>query len=55
MRARACIKCREYVLIHPDNPQNINRVNLFEKTHSGHALITSNFEEIKGNFTPFQK
>lgn len=54
-RARACIKCREYVMIRPDDPSNLELINKFEKHHRGHTLITLNFEEIKGTFTKFQK
>lgn len=55
MRARACIKCKEYVLVRPDDPNNLKLINKFEKNHRGHTLITLNFEEIKGTFTKFQK
>ncbi|MBY8981578.1 MAG: hypothetical protein KGD57_01405 [Candidatus Lokiarchaeota archaeon] len=55
MRARACLKCREYVLIHPDNPKSINRVSQFEKVHRGHTLIISDINEIKDQFTIFKK
>ncbi|MBD3197016.1 MAG: hypothetical protein GF317_18325 [Candidatus Lokiarchaeota archaeon] len=55
MRARSCIKCREYVLIEPSNPNNIEIINKFEKEHRGHTLITSNFEEIKGSYKPYGK
>jgi len=54
MRARACIKCKEYMLIRPDDPNNLNLINKFEKNHRGHTLITLNFEEIKGTFNKFQ-
>ncbi|TXT64832.1 MAG: hypothetical protein BAJALOKI3v1_160034 [Promethearchaeota archaeon] len=53
MRARACIKCREYVLIRPDDPGNMTLISKFEKNHRGHTLITLNFEEIKGTYKKF--
>lgn len=50
MRARACIKCKEYVIIHPNNPLNQNKVNKFERKHHLHTLITVNLDEIKGSY-----
>jgi len=47
MRARACIKCKEYVLIHPNNPLNQNEIDIFERKHHQHTLITVDLEEIK--------
>lgn len=47
MRARACIKCKEYVVIHPNNPLNQTKINQFEKRHHLHTLITVNLDEIK--------
>ena len=51
MRARACIKCKEYLLINPTNPINLNNVKLFEKDHRGHTLITVDLSEIKELYT----
>lgn len=50
MRARACLKCKEYVLIHPDNPINQNMIKEFELTHMRHNLFTVNLAEIKGEY-----
>ncbi|MFX1310037.1 MAG: hypothetical protein ACFE8C_10105 [Promethearchaeota archaeon] len=50
MRARACIKCKEYVIIHANNPLNQMKVNSFEKRHHLHTLITVNLEEIKDEY-----
>jgi len=50
MRARACLKCKEYVLIHPDNPINQNTIKEFELSHTRHNLITVNLAEIKGQY-----
>ncbi|MFX0025641.1 MAG: hypothetical protein ACFE8M_04440 [Candidatus Hermodarchaeota archaeon] len=47
MRARACIKCKEYLVINPTNPINLNNVKLFEKEHRGHTLITVDLSEVK--------
>ncbi|MFX1495592.1 MAG: hypothetical protein ACFFBZ_15010 [Promethearchaeota archaeon] len=47
MRARACIKCKEYLVINPTNPINLNNVKLFEKEHRGHTLITVDLSEVQ--------
>ena len=51
MRARACIKCKEYVVIHPDNPINTNLVKQFENKHGYHTIITVDLYEVKNDFT----
>ncbi len=50
MRARACIKCKEYVIIHPNNPLNQNKIENFERRHHLHTLITVDLEEIKDQY-----
>jgi len=50
MRARACIKCREYIVIHPNNPLNQTEINMFEKNHHQHTLITVNLNEIREEY-----
>ncbi|MFX0020675.1 MAG: hypothetical protein ACFFAF_18305 [Candidatus Hermodarchaeota archaeon] len=50
MRARACIKCKEYLVINPTNPVNLHNERIFEKEHRGHTLITVDLSEIKGVF-----
>ena len=50
MRARACLKCKEYVLIHPNNPVSQNMVREFELTHPRHNLMTVNLAEIKEQY-----
>ena len=54
MRARACIKCKEYVVIHANNPQNQNIIELFEKKHHLHTLITVDIDEIKDQYQVFK-
>jgi len=51
MRARACIKCKEYVVIHPNNPLNQGKISHFEKQHHLHTLITVNLDEIRDQYT----
>lgn len=50
MRARACLKCKEYILIHPNNPVNQKMIKDFEITHARHILITVNLDEIKEQY-----
>jgi hypothetical protein len=48
MRARACLKCKKYVLIIPDNYQNQKILENFEKKHRGHTIVTVNEDEVNG-------
>ncbi len=50
IRARACIKCREYAIIYPNNPENQNFLKVFEVNHKGHTLITLDLDEIKDQY-----
>ena len=54
MRARACIKCKKYVVIHPNNPLNQNKIELFERKHHLHTLITVDIDEIKDQYQVFK-
>jgi hypothetical protein len=53
MRAQACIKCREYLIIHPDNPVNKELLEDFKAKHRSHTLITVQYEEIKGQYEKY--
>ncbi len=55
LRARACIKCKQYAIIHPNNPLNQVEIKNFEKKHLGHTIMTVGFGEIKGIYTSFKK
>jgi hypothetical protein len=50
MRARACIRCKEYVIIHANNPLNQNKIEIFDRKHHKHTLITVNLDEIKDQY-----
>ena len=50
MRARACIKCKEYMIIHANNPLNQSKIDNFERIHHLHTLITVDLEEIKEQY-----
>ncbi|MFO8018872.1 MAG: hypothetical protein R6U96_09565 [Promethearchaeia archaeon] len=54
MRARTCLKCHEYLVLHPSNPKSKENANRFEKKHRGHNLVTLQLDEIdKGKYTSF--
>ena len=42
--------CREYVIIHPNNPENQNLIRFFEVNHKGHTLITLDLNEVKDQY-----
>ena len=48
--ARACIKCREYVMIEPNDPKNQVLIKSFEDTHKGHNLVTLDLDEVKDQY-----
>jgi len=50
MRTRACLNCKEYILIHPNNPVSQKMVKEFELSHMRHNLMTVDLEEIKGQY-----
>ena len=50
MRARACIRCKEYMIIHANNPLNQSKIEFFERKHHLHTLITVNLDEIKDQY-----
>ncbi len=50
MRARACIKCKEYMIIHANNPLNQSKIDNFERIHHKHTLIIVDVEEIKDEY-----
>ena len=53
MRARACIKCRKYVLVRPNDPANLFLIKEFEKQHATHTLVTLDFSEIQDSYTMY--
>ena len=52
--ARACLKCKEYIIIHPNNPVNQLDIKKFEKKHLSHTIMTVGLGEIKGLYTSFK-
>ena len=49
-RARACIKCREYVIIEPNDPENQELIKIFEGNHRGHNLVALDINEVKEQY-----
>jgi len=50
IRARACIRCKEYLVIHPNNPTNQKMIKEFGKKHLDHAVVTLDLDEVKGTY-----
>lgn len=48
------MRCREYAIIHPENPSNIELLKAFEGKHRGHTVVTLDLSEVKGSFKNFQ-
>jgi hypothetical protein len=48
------MRCREYVIIHPENPLNQELIKQFEGQHRGHTVVTLDINEVKGSFKNFQ-
>lgn len=49
-RVRACIKCKSYIILFPNDPENQNLLKNFEKNHKSHILITVDIAEVKGGY-----
>lgn len=54
IRARACIKCREYIIIETNDPKNQEFIKRFEGNHRGHTLIALDLDEVKGQYKNFE-
>ena len=55
VRVRACIKCKKYIIINPNDPTNQNQIKSFERAHPAHTLITVELNEIKNFYEKTQK
>ena len=49
-RVRACVKCREYIIILPNNPANQVHVKNFNLIHTAHTLVTLDINEVKKQY-----
>jgi len=54
VRCRACVKCKQYMIIHPDNPINQLDIKSFERRHLNHTIMTVGLGEVKGLYTNFK-
>lgn len=54
LRCRACIRCKEYIVIHAANPINQVEIKRFEKVHLGHTVVTADLNEVKGAYRSFK-
>ena len=45
---KACIlKCNEYIIINPSDPNNQKLIKLFEAKHLGHPVVSIPLSEVK--------
>ena len=51
VRARACIRCREYIIIRPIDPSYQELERVFEVDHRGHNLVTLDLNEVKDSYS----
>ncbi|MHA1793867.1 MAG: hypothetical protein ACTSVI_14585 [Promethearchaeota archaeon] len=50
MKVRACLRCKEYVLIKDGSFKNQQAVKLFERDHNGHVLASIDYTEVKDSY-----
>ncbi len=55
IRVRACVRCKKYIIINPNDPTNQNQIKSFERVHTGHTFITVELNEIKEFYEKTQK
>ena len=49
MKVRACLKCKQYVII-KEGYKAQQAVKIFEKDHTGHVMSTVDYTEVKNGF-----
>ncbi|MFW9902108.1 MAG: hypothetical protein ACFFDY_12645 [Candidatus Thorarchaeota archaeon] len=54
LRCRACIRCKEYIVIHAGSPINQVEIKKFEKVHLGHTVVTAELNEVKDAYKSFK-
>jgi len=45
--ARACGRCKKYIVIHSEDARNQSQIQQFEADHAGHMLITAQLDEVE--------
>jgi hypothetical protein len=48
------MRCKEYAIIHAENPKNQEILRMFEGKHRAHTVVTLDLNEVKGSFKNFQ-
>lgn len=48
VKARACIKCKEYIIIHQEDYRSNVKLKEFEIAHRGHNIIIASINELDG-------
>ncbi len=51
VRARACIRCREYIIIRENDSSYQELERIFEGNHRGHNLVTLDLDEIRDSYS----
>ena len=54
VRVRACIRCKEYIVIHPSNHINQVEIKKFEKVHLSHTIMTVDLNEVKDAYSSYK-
>jgi hypothetical protein len=47
LRARACLGCKEYMIVHPNSQKNATDLEIFRGRHAAHAVVTVDVNEVK--------
>ncbi len=55
MRAKVCLKCKVYLIIHPDNAINLKQLQWFDTLHRTHPTQIINRNELNGQYTSVEK
>ncbi len=54
-KVKVCFKCKKYVLIYPDNPENLELIRYFDLCHSEHPIQIINLIEIDNSYACIPK
>jgi len=47
-RVKICLRCKEFVPIYPDNPNNLEELKRFQNKHYKHMLVNISVKELSG-------
>ena len=54
MKVKCCLKCKEYVPIHTENPHSYEMIKSFDKKHRYHNTIIIPKTEMKGEYKIYE-